>query len=375
MKGTFNLFGGVWRLERQSSPSRLAVIGVSLGAIAAALIVTGLIFWAYGFNPFYAYGVIIEGTLGNFRGFAEVLRKSIPLLLAGVGLVLAFRAQFWNIGAEGQILVGAVAASGVALFVPLPPFLYLPVMFLAGFLGGALWGLLPALLKVRLGVNEIITTLMLNYVAIYLVQWLIYGPWKGAATRGMPISDFFPDAAWLPVLPGTRLHWPTLLLGLLLALFVAFLLKRTTLGFEIRVLGQSPQAARYAGVNFLRTTLLLVLISAGAAGLAGVGEVAGIYHRLIDPTQLSLGYGYTAIIVALLARGSPIAAVFTALFLGLVFASGDVMRVSLRLPFQMTGVISGLVLLFMIASEPLLRYRLRRVKRDSAMKVERRSQH
>ena len=203
----------MWRLERQSSPSRLAVIGVSLGAIAAALIVTGLIFWAYGFNPFYAYGVIIEGTLGNFRGFAEVLRKSIPLLLAGVGLVLAFRAQFWNIGAEGQILVGAVAASGVALFVPLPPFLYLPVMFLAGFLGGALWGLLPALLKVRLGVNEIITTLMLNYVAIYLVQWLIYGPWKGAATRGMPISDFFPDAAWLPVrcrergYTGRRFFW------------------------------------------------------------------------------------------------------------------------------------------------------------------------
>ena len=364
MSGGF--FGG-WRLERQPSPSPLAVIGVSLGAILAALVVTGFIFWFYGFNPLEAYSTILSSTLGNFRGFAEVLRKSIPLLLAGVGLVLAFRAQFWNIGAEGQILVGAVAASGVALFVPLPGPLYLPVMFVAGFVGGALWGLLPALLKVRLGVNEIITTLMLNYVAIYLVQYLIYGPWKGAATRGMPISDFFPDAAWLPVVPGTRLHYPTLVLGLSLALFVAFLLARTKLGFEIRVLGQSPQAARYAGVNFLKTTLVLVLISAGAAGLAGVGEVAGIYHRLTDPAQLSLGYGYTAIIVALLARNNPIATVFTALFLGLVFASGDVMRVSLRLPFQMTNVISGLVLLFMIASEPLLRYRLRRVKRDSAV--------
>ena len=354
-------FGG-WRLERQTSPSRRAVVGVALGAIVAALVATGLIFMAYGLNPFSAYATILSSTLGNVRGFTEVLRKSIPLLLAGVGLVLAFRAQFWNIGAEGQILAGAVAASGVALFVPLPPPLYLPVMFLAGFLGGALWGLVPALLKVRLGVNEIITTLMLNYVALYSVQWLIYGPWKGAATRGMPISDFFPDAAWVPVLPGTRLPWPTLVLGLLLALFIAFLLARTKLGFEIRVLGQSPHAARYAGVNFLKTTLALVLISAGAAGLAGVGEVAGLHHRLIDPEQLSLGYGYTAIIVALLARGSPIAAIFTALFLGLVFASGDVMRVSLRLPFQMTGVISGLVLLFMIAGEPLLRYRLRRAE-------------
>ena len=201
---------------------------------------------------------------------------------------------------------------------------------------------------------------MLNYVAIYGVQYLIYGPWKGLTTRGMPISDTFVEAAWLPTLAGTRLHWPTLLLGVLLAVAVHRLLERTTLGFETKVLGQSPKAARYAGINLGRTTALLVLVAAGAAGLAGVGEVAGIHHRLVEPTQLSLGYGYTAIIVALLARGNPLAVILSALLLGWVSATGDVVRVTLRLPAEITGVISGLILFFLISSEPLLRYRWRR---------------
>lgn len=354
----FNLWG--WRLEPQPDPPRWLVFAVSVGAVVAALLVTGLIFWAYGHNPVTAYRDIFASTLGNPRGFSEVLRKSVPLLLAGVGLVLAFRAQFWNIGAEGQILAGAVAASGVALFVPLGAPWLIVAMFVAGFLGGALWGMLPALLKVRLGVSEIITTLMLNYVAIYGVQYLIYGPWKGLTTRGMPISDTFVAAAWLPTLAGTRLHWPTLLLGVLLAVAVHRLLGRTTLGFETKVLGQSPKAARYAGINVGRTTALLVLVAAGAAGLAGVGEVAGIHHRLVEPTQLSLGYGYTAIIVALLARGNPLAVILSALLLGWVSATGDVVRVTLRLPAEITGVISGLILFFLISSEPLLRYRWRR---------------
>nr|NIV29118.1 ABC transporter permease [Anaerolineae bacterium] len=242
--------------------------------------------------------------------------------------------------------------------------LMIPGMFLAGFLAGGLWGLVPAYLKVRLGVNEIITTLMLNYVALYIVRWLINGPWKGESATGFSYSDKFDRAIWLPTVGTTRLHWPTLLLGLVLALFVALLLSRMQLGFEIRMMGQSPEAARYAGVNFLRTTLILVLFSAGAAGLAGVGEVAGIHHRLIEPNSISLGYGYTAIIVALLARGSPLAAILSALFMGLVFASGDIMKVALRLPFQITGVINGLILMFVICAEPFLRYRLVRLSAE-----------
>lgn len=355
-----------YRFVARGKPPAWLAFAVSLAAVVAALFVTGIIFWLYGTPPLAAFQTILEKTLFNPRGLSEVVRKSIPLLLAGVGLVLAFRAQFWNIGAEGQLLAGAVAASGLALFVPLPAPLMIPAMFLAGFLAGGLWGFLPAILKVRLGVNEIITTLMMNYIALYLVRWLINGPWKGQSAIGFSYSNKFDRAYWLPTLGTTRLHWPTLVLGLLLVLFIAFLLWRMKLGFEIRMLGESIEAARYAGVNFFGTTLLLVLFSAGAAGLAGVGEVAGIHHRLIEPNSISLGYGYTAIIVALLARGNPLGTVLTAFFLGLVFASGDVMKVSLGLPFQMTGVINGLVLLFIICAEPLIRYRLVRVEGPSA---------
>lgn len=349
-----------FRLEPRGDASPALVIGVSVGAVLAALVVTGFIFMGFGHNPLTAYGLLAEATLSDLRGVSEVLRKTVPLLLCGVGLVLAFRMQFWNIGAEGQLLAGAVGAAGVALFVPVSGPLTLPVMFVAGFLTGAAWGFLPALLKARLGVNEIITTLMMNYIALYLVQYLILGPWRGQTVRGFARTDPFPPEAVLPLWPGTRLPWPTLLVAVLLVLFVALLLARTRLGFEIRVTGQSRGAARYAGMGLTKVTLLVMAVSAGAAGLAGVGEVAGVHYRLIDPGQISLGYGYTAIIVALLARGNPLATLLTATFLGLVFATGDVMRVVLGLPFQMTGVVSGLVLFFLIAAEPLIRYRLRR---------------
>jgi simple sugar transport system permease protein len=180
---------------------------------------------------------------------------------------------------------------------------------------------------------------------------------------GFAYTDTFPPAAWLPVLTGTRLHWPTALLGVVLAGLTALLLARLRLGYEIRVLGQNPEAARYAGIDAMKTTLLVMLISGGTAGLAGVGEVAGIHHKLLNPTQVSLGYGYTAIIVAWLARGQPLAAILTALCMGGIFASGDVLKVTLRLPVQIVGVLNGLVLLCLISSERLLHYRVTRCAR------------
>ena len=183
-------------IEPRAKPSGLLVALASIGAVVAALIATGFVFWAFGVDPLFAYRIIVERTLLDGRGFSELVRRSIPLLLAGVGLVLAFKAQFWNIGAEGQILAGAVASSGVALFVPVPPPLMVPAMFLAGFVAGAAWGFLPALLKVQLGVNEIITTLMMNYVALYIVRWLINGPWKGQSVTGFAynLNHFDRDA-------------------------------------------------------------------------------------------------------------------------------------------------------------------------------------
>lgn len=350
---------GPLEIERRPDPPLSWILGVSLLAILAAMAASGVIFWSYGVEPLRAYGVIVRGTLFNVRALPEVVRFAIPLLLAGVGLVLAFRALFWNIGAEGQILAGATAATWVALFSPVPDPLKLPAMFLAGFLGGAAWGFLPALLKLRLAVNEVISTLMMNYIALYLVSWLVHGPWKGPEMRGFAFTDEFPPAAQIPLLAGTRIHWVTLLLGIVLAVAVAFMLARTRLGFEIRVQGESLDAARYAGIDPTRTTLLVMLFAGGAAGLAGVGEVGGIHHRLLDPNQISLGFGYAAIIVAWLARGSPIAAILTALFLGVVFTSGDVMKVALQMPARVTDVFNGLILFWLIGSERLLYYRVR----------------
>ncbi len=349
---------GPFQIERDPVPSWPWVLAVSVGAVLTALLAAGAVFWAFGINPVRAYAVILAGTL-DARAIPEIFRQAIPLLLCGAGLVVAFRAQFWNIGAEGQLLAGAVGATAVALFVRLPSPALIVTMFVAGFLCGALWGMLPTVLRLRLEVNEVISTLMMNYIALFFVEWLIHGPWKGQESFGFAYTDAFPEAAWLVVIPGTRVHWITLLVGLALAGGLAFLLARMRLGFEIRVLGQNAAAARYAGIDPLRTTLAAMIISAGAAGLAGVGEVAGIHHKLLAPDQVSLGYGYTAIIVAWLARGSPLAAVLTAVFLGLIYSSGDVMKVALQMPFRVTDVFNGLILLFLIGSERLLPYRVR----------------
>ncbi len=350
---------GPFQIEPNPAPAGGWVLAVSVCAILAAFLAAGAIFWAFGISPSKAYHTVFAGTLADPRAAPEILRQAIPLLLCGVGLVVAFRAQFWNIGAEGQLLAGAVAAAGVALFAPVPAPLMVPAMFLAGFLAGALWGLLPTLLRLRLDVNEVISTLMMNYIALFFVEWLVHGPWKGQEARGFAYTDTLPQAAWLGLVPGTRVHWVTLALGMVVAAGLAFFLARTALGFEIRVLGQNPTAAHYAGINPLRTTVVAMIISAGAAGLAGVGEVAGIHHKLLAPEQISLGYGYAAIIVAWLARGSPLASILTALLLGLIFTSGDVMKVTLQMPFRVTDIFNGLILFFLIGSERLLYYRVR----------------
>ncbi len=295
----------------------------------------------------------------------EVVRRTIPLLLCGVGLAVAFRARFWNIGAEGQLLAGAVAATGVALFVPLPNPWHIILMFVAGFAAGALWGIIPAILKVKLQVNDVISTLMLNYVMIYIVEWLVYGPWRGPTMWGFPYTDIFPATAKLPVFADSRVHIPTLAIGLAAALLATVFFLYTRGGYETRVVGESEGAARYAGISFLRVSIMVMLVSGGLAGIAGVGEVAGIHHQLLYPGQISLGYGYTAIMVAWLARGNPIAAIVTSLLFGVILASGDVIRVTLRMPFQLTEVLSGLVLFFLIGSEWLMYWRIRLARGDA----------
>jgi len=234
-----------------------------------------------------------------------------------------------------------------------------PAIFVAGFVGGALWALLAAWLRSRLRVNEILSTLMLNYVATSLVVYLISGPWKGRNVRGFIYTDDFPASAQLATLPGTQVGIATLVLGVLLAAGLQLLLSRSTRGFELRVVGENPGAARYAGISAWRVTLLVALLTGGMAGLAGVGEVAGIQHKLLEPSQISLGYGFTAIIVAWLARGNPLLCIVTALLMGVILAGGDVLKIDLNMPYRITDVFSGIILFTLIASEVFVRYRLK----------------
>ena len=349
---------GPFLVELRENPPTSWVLTISALSVLAAFILTGAVFATNGVDPLRAYSKIIEGTLLNAQGLSTAVARAIPLLLIGVGLVVAFRAQFLNIGAEGQMVAGATVGGAVALFLPPLGILTLPAMFAVAFAAGAFWAFIPAILKLRLEVNEVITTLMLNYVAAGILSWLVNGPWKGKNAVGYSYTADFPEAARLPLLGSSYIHWPTLLLGLAFAVLVSFVLSRTRLGFRMRVLGENPVAAKYVGINALATVMMVALLSGGLAGVAGIAEVAAIHHKLLDPTQISQGYGFTAIIVAWLARGNPLGTVITALFLGVISASGDVMKVSLQMPGQTVNVINGLMLFFLIGTEPLLRYKI-----------------
>ena len=348
--------------NRIDNPPRWLSPVLSLAAVAIALLIGAVVIWIAGGDPWAAYSHIAKYSLGSWGVLSDTMVKAIPLMLVGLACSIAFRMKLWNIGAEGQFFLGAFGASMVVLLPVLPmeapkwQFILVSAGF--GMFFGALWGFVPGFLKARYNVNEIISTLMMNYIAIYFVEWLIHGPWKGPTARGFAYTDTFPRAAWLPTLYGTRIHWPTLILGLILAVVMYIMVTRTRSGFEIRVIGENPDAARFAGISQFKTTLIVMLISGGLAGLAGVGEVAGIHMRLLGPTNISMGYGYTAIIVAWLARRNPLAVIVTSLLFAVIMTGGDVIKVSLGLPFQLINVFNGLILFFLIGSEILLRYKI-----------------
>lgn len=329
-------------------------------SLALALLVIALVFWGYGVDSLLAYKRIFKGAFGSLYGLSETTVKAIPLMICGVGLAIAFKALVWNIGAEGQLLIGAIAATWVALYaIPdAPAVVLLPCMFVAGFLGGAIWGVIPGILKAKLRANEVISSLMMVYIASELVNYLVYGPWKGAEEWGFPYSSKFPPAAQLPRLFNTRIHYPTLILALVLALLIYVLVVRTKLGYEIRVTGENPEAARYAGMSYLKTVVLVMLISGGLAGLAGVGEVAGIHHRLRYPQGISPGYGFTAIIVAWLGRLNPLAIILTSLLFGGLLVGGDAIQVALGLPVATINLFNGVILFFVLGGELLTRYKI-----------------
>ena len=354
-----------------SDREQISAIGTFLMlvlALAAGMVAIGLIFILCGVDPFFAFKKIFSGSFGSIFGFKETITKAIPLILIGGGLAVVFKAKFWNIGAESQLLMGAIFGTWVGLnWGPaLPAAVIVPLMFLAGFFGGALWGLIPAILKLRFAINEVISTLMLNYICAEFLTLLIVGPWKSQKKFGFPYTDDLPDSAILSLLPGSRIHTATLILAVVAVVVLTIVIYKTRFGYEVRVIGENPDAAKYAGIDFSRTTMLIMVISGGMAGLAGVGEAAGIHHYLSYPDSISSGYGFTAIIVAWLAKLNPFYVIFSGIFFAGILVGGDAIQISLGLPAATVDVFNGTLLIFLIMGDFFTKNKVRLLFRERA---------
>ncbi len=342
-------------VPRHGGAVRSGLWGLGL-ALCLALVSGAAAFALLGADWVQAYAAMAAGALGSAQGRMDVLIKAAPLIFTGLAVALCCRLKAWNIGAEGQFVFGAVgvALAGLRLF-PGGGAWLLPACLAGGAALGALWAAIPALLKTRCGVNEILSTLLLNYVAVIFMEHLYFGPWRDPAGFGFPGTAELPEAAWLPLWPGTRLH-----LGLALALACAVLLwlalERTRFGFQCRVLGQNPEAARYAGFNVDRLTLTAFLFSGALAGLAGACEVLGVQHRLQE--GLASGVGFDGVIVAFLARLHPLGVPAAALFLAAILVGGDQLQTALGLPGAVVRILEAALLFGVLAGDWLAARRL-----------------
>ena len=349
-------------LEARQDTSFALHLLAPLLAVALSLASAVVMFAALGVDPLAALHAYFILPLSDSWGLQEVAVKATPLVLIAVGLSFCYRAGTWNIGAEGQFLVGALAGSWLAVAthgVPQGPWL-LPAMLAAGAIGGAAFALIPAGLKTRFGANEILTSLMLVYIAELLLDWLVRGPWRDPAGFNMPQTVTFAREATVPLLmEGGRLNLGTPVMLGVVAL-AAVLASRTLKGFEIRLVGEAPRAARFAGFDAKRLTWTVFAISGALAGLAGVLEAAGTMRQL--QPGLSPGYGFTAIIVAFLGRLNPVGCLVAGLFLAVTFIGGENAQIMLRLPLDATRVFQGLLLFYVLACDTLLVYRPRIVR-------------
>lgn len=350
---------------RMDSPRWLAPL-VSLIAVILALVIGAVVLALIGGNPFRAYAHIAGAAFGSLGVFSDTLVKATPLIFTGTACAVAFKMKLWNIGAEGQFFMGALGASIVVLAGVVSEdasrFVTLLAMAIAGAIFGAAWGFIPGILKARLKVNEIITTLMLNYIAFALVNYFIFGVWSES---GFQMSRVFQRAAWLPRLSDLAEQFPimrglTTHLGFILAIVVAvvawYIIFRSWWGYEIRLIGDNPRAAKYAGINITRNTVLVLMLSGGIAGLGGMSEIAGVIHRLQG--SISPGYGFTGIIIAWLAKLNPLIVIpVSILFGGLILAGREIQ------PAGVPRLIQGIILFMLIASEVFLRYRVRVVRK------------
>jgi len=349
-------------LERRAERSAIIAITSPLIAIALTLVTMSVLFAMLGKNPIAALNVYFVEPLTDSYSLQEIAVKATPLVMIAIGLSLCYLANVWNIGAEGQFLMGAVCGSWLAVVTNgtgAGPWV-LPAMLILGALGGALYALIPAICKVRFGANEILTSLMLVYVADLFMDYLVRGPWRDPNGLNFPTTAEFDPVATVPTLiDGSRLHAGAVM-ACIVVMLAAVMLGRTIKGFEIRVVGAAPKAARFAGFNSKQLVLFTFAVSGALAGLAGIIEVAGPVGHL--QPGISPGYGFTAIIVAFLGRLNPVGILIAGLFLALTFIGGEGAQISMKIPLDLTKVFQGILLFYVLACDSLILYRVRLVK-------------
>lgn len=342
----------------------------SLGAVILAFIISGIVLEMIGGDAIRTLRFFFQATFGSWPVFSDTIVKATPLIMVGLGCAIAFKMKLWNIGAEGQFYLGAFFSSLVVL-IPMvnlettPKWIIIGLMAVMGMIGGAVWGFIPGFLKARYNVNEIITTLMLNYVAIFWNNFWIFDRWSDA---GFQMTPQFPRSAWLPRLAdyarefesfsGITLHLGVVF-GLIAAVIVWWIMARSRWGYEIKLIGDNPHAAKYAGLNIAKNVILVMMVSGALAGLAGMSEISGVVHRLQE--RISPGYGFTGIIVAWLAKLNPFAVVLVSLLFGALIVAGREIQ-----PSGLSSMLQGIILFFIISSDVLLKYKVRIERTDQA---------
>ncbi len=344
------------RLEQREKTSPWLNLALPLAAIAATLVLCSGLIAIAGANVLDAYTILFMSAVDSKFNLVETFVKAAPLMLTGLAVAVAFRAKFWNIGAEGQFLFGAMAAVFIGTQEGLPAWSLVPLMILCGILAGGFWAAIPAFLKTRYKVDDVVTTLLLNFIIFYGMMALLDGPWKDPLSGYPDSPDIRMDAEFPILLSATRLHLGVLVAGLA-AILVWWLMRFTTLGFAIRAVGENPRAAAFAGQNITKVIMLTALISGGLAGLAGVGEAAGLHFQVM--AGISTGYGYTGIVIAMLARLNPLGVVPEAVFFAVIITGAEAMSRCSGVTVLLADVIQGTALMTMLIALLFTNYRLR----------------
>ncbi len=344
-------------LEQKERVSKNRELLYNLIAILVALLLSGIVLAFYGFNPFTSIGGMFKTTFGSAFGFSDTIIKTIPLIFTGLSVAIALNSKVWNVGAEGQLYIGALFATCFALYLPtFPRIVEIPLILLASMIGGALWAFFPAFLKMKFKMNEVISTLLLNYVAISIVEYFVYGPMK--RQDNFPYSEDIPQEAMFSKIGFQNVHIG-IIIALLLVVILYYVLKHTRFGYELRIIGSSIKAANYAGINYDRMMLFVFLLSGAFAGLAGANQISGIEHKL--HSHISSDLGYTGIIVAWLARSNPFIIVAFAFFMSSLIIGSEALEFE-GVPVAIGKVMQSLILFCILGSELFKNYKIK-VKR------------